>query len=88
MNPLMQGDYLKTMKKIVGERLPSFTKRQSRHLQGSFHFVGLNHNYSTYAKDSSDNSKIALRDFTLDLFASMEFFSGTHCNSLFSLSFC
>lgn len=49
MDPLVNGDYPHTMRSIVGERLPKFTKIQSKTLKGSFNFIGINYYTSYYA---------------------------------------
>ncbi|URE37081.1 beta-glucosidase [Musa troglodytarum] len=51
MDPLTQGDYPFTMRAIVGHRLPRFNAKQSKMVQGSFDFIGLNY-YTTYFADS------------------------------------
>ncbi|RWW46179.1 hypothetical protein BHE74_00047909, partial [Ensete ventricosum] len=51
MDPLTQGDYPFTMRAIVGHRLPKFNAEQSKMVQGSFDFIGLNY-YTTYFADS------------------------------------
>ncbi|XP_048426094.1 beta-glucosidase 12-like isoform X2 [Pyrus x bretschneideri] len=55
MDPLTHGDYPQTMRAIVGERLPSFTKEQSELLSGSYDFIGLNYYSARYASDASYN---------------------------------
>ncbi|XP_024159524.1 beta-glucosidase 12 isoform X3 [Rosa chinensis] len=52
MDPLTNGEYPHSMRSLVGDRLPKFTKEQSEMLKGSFDFLGLNYytaNYATYA---------------------------------------
>ncbi|CAI9102511.1 OLC1v1000793C1 [Oldenlandia corymbosa var. corymbosa] len=49
MNPLVYGDYPRTMKTIVGDRLPKFTPEQSKLLRGSYDFHGLNYYTAVYA---------------------------------------
>ncbi|KAK9941264.1 hypothetical protein M0R45_017877 [Rubus argutus] len=52
MDPLTNGDYPHSMRSLVGNRLPKFTKEQSKLLIGSFDFLGLNYytaNYAAYA---------------------------------------
>uniref|UniRef100_A0A7C9EVN9 Beta-glucosidase n=3 Tax=Opuntia streptacantha TaxID=393608 RepID=A0A7C9EVN9_OPUST len=49
MDPLAKGQYPRTMQSLVGERLPRFTKEQSRMLNGSFDFLGLNYYTAFYA---------------------------------------
>ncbi|TQD77180.1 hypothetical protein C1H46_037285 [Malus baccata] len=46
-DPLTSGDYPQSMQRLVGNRLPKFTKEQSMMLIGSFDFLGLNY-YTTY----------------------------------------
>nr|CAB3484842.1 unnamed protein product [Digitaria exilis]CAB3487367.1 unnamed protein product [Digitaria exilis] len=47
MDPLIGGDYPLSMKGLVGNRLPRFTKEQSEMIKGAFDFIGLNY-YTTY----------------------------------------
>ncbi|KAB1204572.1 Beta-glucosidase 12 [Morella rubra] len=52
MDPLINGVYPHSMRFLVGDRLPKFTKKQSRLVKGSFDFIGLNYYtayYATYA---------------------------------------
>ncbi|KAL6882569.1 hypothetical protein ACP4OV_011259 [Aristida adscensionis] len=49
MDPLIRGDYPASMKGLVGNRLPKFTKEQSNLVKGSFDFIGLNYYTSNYA---------------------------------------
>ncbi|XP_020274144.1 beta-glucosidase 22-like isoform X2 [Asparagus officinalis] len=69
MNPLVFGDYPEIMKKNAGQRLPSFTKEESKQVKGSFDFIGLNHYTSAYVKDSPSDQMSDLRDFTADMFS-------------------
>ncbi|PNY16176.1 beta-glucosidase 24-like protein [Trifolium pratense] len=48
MEPLTTGDYSKSMRRIVKSRLPAFTELQSREVNGSFDFIGLNYYSSSY----------------------------------------
>ena len=48
MNPLTHGDYPFSMRSLVGDRLPKFTKLQSELLKGSYDFIGLNYYSSQY----------------------------------------
>ncbi|KAL5727211.1 beta-glucosidase [Ranunculus cassubicifolius] len=43
MDPLVHGDYPKSMRSICGNRLPRFTKEQSYMVKGSYDFIGLNY---------------------------------------------
>ncbi|CAL5016410.1 unnamed protein product [Urochloa decumbens] len=49
MDPLIRGDYPASMKGLVGNRLPKFTKEQSDLVKGSFDFIGLNYYTTNYA---------------------------------------
>ncbi|KAL5758564.1 hypothetical protein ACOSP7_021175 [Xanthoceras sorbifolium] len=49
MDPLTYGDYPISMRVLVGERLPKFTKKQSMMVKGSFDFIGLNYYTAYYA---------------------------------------
>ncbi|XP_078159416.1 beta-glucosidase 22-like [Carex rostrata] len=69
IDPLTYGDYPSIMKKIVGPRLPVFTKYQSEMLRGAFDFIGLNHYSSRYIMDDSNNTNSGPRDVYADTFA-------------------
>jgi beta-glucosidase len=49
MHPLTKGSYPKSMRSLVGKRLPKFSKEESKKLKGSFDFLGLNYYSSYYA---------------------------------------
>ncbi|KAH7663164.1 Beta-glucosidase protein [Dioscorea alata] len=51
MDPLVFGDYPRSMRAYVGDRLPKFTKKQSEIVKGSFDFIGLNYYTSYYARN-------------------------------------
>ncbi|CAL9178493.1 beta-glucosidase 22-like [Musa acuminata AAA Group] len=67
LNPLVFGDYPEVMKKIVGSRLPSFTKYESKQLKDSFDYIGLNYYTSVYVKDNFNASMTGPRDFNTDV---------------------
>ncbi|KAJ0979805.1 hypothetical protein J5N97_015279 [Dioscorea zingiberensis] len=70
VDPLVFGDYPEIMKKIVGSRLPGFTKSQSERLKGSFDFIGLNHYSSLFVTDNSAKGlAMPLRDYNADILA-------------------
>lgn len=50
LDPLTRGQYPQSMQSLVGNRLPKFTREQSKMLTGSFDFIGLNYYSSSYAK--------------------------------------
>ncbi|OEL36871.1 Beta-glucosidase 12 [Dichanthelium oligosanthes] len=49
MDPLIRGDYPVRMRTLVGNRLPKFTKEQSKLVKGSLDFIGLNYYTANYA---------------------------------------
>jgi len=51
MHPLIKGEYPLTMRKLVGNRLPKFSKEQSELVKGAFDFIGLNYYTTNYAAD-------------------------------------
>ncbi|KAJ4969264.1 hypothetical protein NE237_015965 [Protea cynaroides] len=67
MDPLMFGDYPEIVKKNAGSRIPSFTPSQSRQVQGSADFFGLNHYTTFYVKDDPDSLNNNPRDFRGDM---------------------
>ncbi|KAK9924834.1 hypothetical protein M0R45_033182 [Rubus argutus] len=58
MNPLTNGDYPHSMRSFVGNRLPKFTKEQSKLLIGSFDFLGLNYYTTYYASYAPQNNSV------------------------------
>ncbi|KAJ7548006.1 hypothetical protein O6H91_08G113200 [Diphasiastrum complanatum] len=50
LDPIMFGKYPTSMQKLVGHRLPKFTKEQIRVVKGSIDFIGLNHYSTSYVK--------------------------------------
>ncbi|PIN21943.1 Beta-glucosidase, lactase phlorizinhydrolase [Handroanthus impetiginosus] len=50
IEPLILGDYPRSMKSRIRSRLPRFSKAQSKQLKGSFDFIGINHYTTWYAK--------------------------------------
>ncbi|XP_047325995.1 beta-glucosidase 12-like [Impatiens glandulifera] len=48
VDPMVHGDYPEVMRRIVGLRLPKFTKEESTSLIGSYDFIGVNYYTSTY----------------------------------------
>jgi beta-glucosidase len=52
MEPLTTGDYSKSMRAIVKNRLPKFSNFQSRLVNGSFDFIGINYYSSSYISNA------------------------------------
>ncbi|CAI0450262.1 unnamed protein product [Linum tenue] len=65
-DPLATGDYPPSMRAIVGERLPKFSKEESEMLRGSFDFVGLNYYTSYYISDAPPPSNSTPKSATTD----------------------
>ncbi|KAG2371251.1 Non-cyanogenic beta-glucosidase [Vigna angularis] len=49
VEPLTSGKYPKSMRSLVGNRLPEFSQQQMKLVNGSFDFIGLNYYTSNYA---------------------------------------
>ncbi|KAJ0961710.1 hypothetical protein J5N97_000029 [Dioscorea zingiberensis] len=58
MDPLVFGDYPLGMRAYVGDRLPKFTKEQSKIVKGSFDFIGLNYYTANYARNIPSSNKV------------------------------
>ncbi|WCJ40258.1 Beta-glucosidase 12 [Euphorbia peplus] len=56
MDPITYGDYPKTLRSLVGKRLPKFSKKQSQMLKGSMDFLGLNYYTANYAASMHNSS--------------------------------
>jgi len=66
MDPLTKGDYPRSMRLLVGDRLPKFSIEQSRMVNGSFDFVGLNYYTTYYARAYHPGLKITKPSFSTD----------------------
>ncbi|KEH16716.1 glycoside hydrolase family 1 protein, partial [Medicago truncatula] len=64
LDPIYYGDYPQIMRKLVGNRLPKFTKKEENMIKGSLDFVGVNYYYSVFARHESNRSNM----FPLDNF--------------------
>lgn len=49
VEPIVYGDYPKSMKDLVKERLPIFSEEDKSLLKGSFDYLGLKYYVSSYA---------------------------------------
>ena len=65
MDPLTQGDYPFSMRVLVGDRLPKFTKKQSELVKESFDFIGLNYYTASYVY-STPKSNSATKNYYTD----------------------
>ena len=67
---MVYGDYPEVMKRIIGSRLPKFTKQQSEMIRGTADFIGINHYTSVYVSDRSNAADTTgPRDYNADLAA-------------------
>ncbi|KAE8023153.1 hypothetical protein FH972_008889 [Carpinus fangiana] len=55
VEPLIFGDYPKSMRSRVGSRLPEFSKSEAARLKGSLDFVGINYYTTFYARHNSSS---------------------------------
>ncbi|PQP91809.1 beta-glucosidase 24 [Prunus yedoensis var. nudiflora] len=69
MEPLVLGEYPKSMRVLVKERLPKFTKDEKKLIKGSFDFIGINYYTARYAKHDpiSPNKAMCYRNDALAL---------------------
>lgn len=70
MDPLTNGEYPHSMRSLVGNRMPKFTKEQSKLVKGSFDFIGLNYytaRYAAYAPDLNAGNASCLTDSRANL---------------------
>ncbi|GMH04444.1 hypothetical protein Nepgr_006283 [Nepenthes gracilis] len=66
VDPITNGDYPESMRAIVGNRIPKFTKEESHLLRNSFDFLGLNYYTSYYAVDSKVSNNNVNLSYTTD----------------------
>lgn len=70
VEPITSGDYPHSMRSLIGNRLPKFTKKESEWLIGSFDFLGLNYYtafYAAYAPQHDSLNASYLTDFRTNL---------------------
>lgn len=58
MDPFVYGDYPKSMKELVKERLPTFSPEEQSLIKGSLDFVGINYYSSTYARNKAPSKEL------------------------------
>ncbi|KAK2992138.1 hypothetical protein RJ640_026770 [Escallonia rubra] len=58
MDPLTTGDYCRTMRSLVGNRLPKFTAEQAKLIKGSMDFLGLNYYTAQFAVDKPSSNGV------------------------------
>ncbi|XP_017973289.1 PREDICTED: beta-glucosidase 12 isoform X2 [Theobroma cacao] len=68
VDPLIFGEYPKSMRSMVGRRLPKFTEAESKMLKGSIDFLGVNYYTANYAENAPpSNTAIAANDSRVNL---------------------
>ncbi|KAL0386000.1 UNVERIFIED_CONTAM: Beta-glucosidase 6 [Sesamum radiatum] len=55
IEPLIRGDYPRSMRTRVGTRLPKFSQAQAAQVKGAFDFIGINHYTTWYANENNTN---------------------------------
>ncbi|KAL0862186.1 hypothetical protein Bca101_041304 [Brassica carinata] len=65
LDPLVFGDYPKSIKRNAGKRLPSFTRLQTQMIRNSFDFIGINYYSARYVTRQLQSDHSRLR-FTTD----------------------
>ena len=81
MDPLTNGDYPHSMQSLVKDRLPKFTKEQSKLVNGSFDFIGLNYYtayYATYAPQPTGDRASYATDAAANLTGKYKFNTCSH----------
>ena len=69
------------MRSLVKDRLPKFTKEQSKLVKGSFDFIGLNYytaNYAAYAPQPYGDRASLLTDSSANLTSTDKFNTRSH----------
>ena len=69
------------MRSLVKDRLPKFTKEQSKLVKGSFDFIGLNYytaNYAAYAPQPYGDRASLLTDSSANLTSTYKFNTRSH----------
>nr|KYP43109.1 Beta-glucosidase 1 [Cajanus cajan] len=62
LHPVVYGDYPKIMRKLVGNRLPNFTKEEKKVVTKSIDFIGINYYTSHFAKYETNKTKMKVLD--------------------------
>ncbi|KAH1075377.1 hypothetical protein J1N35_027705 [Gossypium stocksii] len=67
MDPVMYGEYPKSMQSMVGNRLSKFTEAESKLLKGSIDFLGANYYTTNYAENGPSNTPFLPTDARVNL---------------------
>ncbi|KAK9278805.1 hypothetical protein L1049_028384 [Liquidambar formosana] len=72
MDPLVNGDYPRSMRNLVKNRLPTFTKAEKKMVKGSCDFIGINYYTSRYVKSLPIDPHALPVSFTCDSFTDLK----------------
>ncbi|MFQ6638077.1 hypothetical protein Gotur_012783, partial [Gossypium turneri] len=77
MDPVIYGEYPKSMQSLVGNRLPKFTEAESKLLKGSIDFLGANYYTTNYAENGPSNTPFLPTDARVNLTSMLMTFQST-----------
>ncbi|KAK8324253.1 hypothetical protein V6Z12_A12G286900 [Gossypium hirsutum] len=77
MDPVIYGEYPKSMQSLVGNRLPKFTEAESKLLKGSIDFLGANYYTTNYAENGPSNTPFLPTDAGVNLTSMLMTFQST-----------
>ncbi|KAF7831641.1 cyanogenic beta-glucosidase-like [Senna tora] len=66
LEPLVRGRYPKSMRHLVGRRLPKLSAEERRVVIGSFDFIGINHYSTRYAAHAPQLSNATHHNYLID----------------------
>ncbi|KAM0941500.1 putative beta-glucosidase [Dioscorea sansibarensis] len=66
MDPLAYGNYPSSMRTIVGNRLPRFTKQEAEIIKGSFDFIGVNYYTTWYSQGVPPTNSLVNTSYSTD----------------------
>ncbi|KAF3432300.1 hypothetical protein FNV43_RR27040 [Rhamnella rubrinervis] len=72
--PLVFGDYPKSMRELVKERLPTFSKDDKRMVKGAFDYLGINYYVTPYGQNMPKTPPGTLLHHDVDSLASAQVF--------------
>lgn len=68
LDPLVHGDYPSIMRSLVKDRLPTFTAEETKLINGSFDFIGINYYTSSYAQNIPEKERKVQTSYYTDSF--------------------
>lgn len=77
IEPLVHGDYPKSMRLAAGNKIPKFTEMQSNQLKKSFDFFGVNYYMTLSVKNKPYTAPADQRDITADAGVFIDVFIGS-----------